>query len=100
MQPTVQTAVARDPKRQPGAYINLDKYLYLVIGEHESSSLLEVENCATLHRSDLSVFDVSRAVLVKRAPVLEETVPGTHWMGAYEKAIEAVADPDDGKGEQ
>ena len=66
-----------DPKRQTGAYLSLRDRLYWVVGPKTGTALLEVENCATLHRSNLSVLDVTSAKLVRAAPELEvpDTIP-------------------------
>ncbi|MHB1950248.1 MAG: hypothetical protein ACYCQK_02085 [Acidiferrobacteraceae bacterium] len=95
-------ARANDPKRRPGAYIRLgEKRVYWVVGECEGTVLLEVENILTEHRSTLALYEVAQCVLVKPAPPDEQPLPGSHWMGAYEQAIDAtptIPDPDDGRG--
>lgn len=66
-----------DPKRQTGAYLELNGRLYWVRGSKTGTALTEVENCATGYISHLSVLDVARARLIKPAPTLDipDTIP-------------------------
>lgn len=66
-----------DPKRQTGAYLELNNRLYWVAGAKPGTALLEVENCANGYRSHLALMDVARARLIKPAPTLDvpDTVP-------------------------
>lgn len=68
---------AHDPKRQPTAYISLNRHLYWVIGSKPGTMLLEVENCLTGFRSHLSVHEVMASKLEKAAPtlVVPDTIP-------------------------
>jgi hypothetical protein len=66
-----------DPKRQTGAYIALRGRLYQVLGPVTGTALLDVENCDTETRVNLSALDVTSAKLVRAAPALKvpDTIP-------------------------
>lgn len=67
-----------DPKRQLGAYIELNGRLYWVLGGKPGTALTEVENCANGFRSHLALLDIASARLIKAAPELNvpDTLPG------------------------
>lgn len=74
----LSTPPSTDPRSETGAYLELQRRLYWVLGpDKPGDTLIRVEDCRTGDERHLSIMDVKCARLIKAAPVLDvpDTIP-------------------------